>query len=109
MAEAGLVQRNMGTLETPRAEMKLVIAPGVTLWREKLDRAAQIALLDDVLARLKDAPFYRPRMPKSNAYASREMTTKLHTSSWKPSGTSLANNASLRKMRSVCRASRPLR
>jgi len=64
----------MGTLETARAEMKLVIAPGVTLWREKLDRAAQQALLADVLARVKDAPFYKPRMPKSNAPFSVEET-----------------------------------
>jgi alkylated DNA repair protein (DNA oxidative demethylase) len=64
----------MGTLETPRTEMKLVIAPGVTLWRETLGRAAQKALLDDVLARVKDAPFYKPRMPKSNAPFSVEET-----------------------------------
>ena len=54
--------------------MKLVIAPGVMLWREKLDRAGQQALLADVLARVKDAPFYKPRMPKSNAPFSVEET-----------------------------------
>lgn|SRR3569832_1413638 len=64
----------MGTVEAARTNMKLVIAPGVTLWREKLDRAAQQALLDDVLARVKDAPFYKPRMPKSNAPFSVEET-----------------------------------
>lgn len=64
----------MGTLETPRTEMRLVIAPGVTLWRERLDRAAQQALLADVLARVKEAPFYKPRMPKSNAPFSVEET-----------------------------------
>jgi len=47
--------------------VKLEIAPGVTLWREKLDRGAQEALLDAVLARVKEAPFYRPVMPKSGA------------------------------------------
>jgi alkylated DNA repair protein (DNA oxidative demethylase) len=44
---------------------KVAIAPGVTLWREKFSRAAQRALLDDVLARLKEAPLYRPTMPGS--------------------------------------------
>jgi alkylated DNA repair protein (DNA oxidative demethylase) len=50
------------------------LAPGVTLWREKLDRAAQAALLHDVLERVKEAPFYKPRMPKSNAPFSVEET-----------------------------------
>ncbi|HWA89377.1 MAG TPA: alpha-ketoglutarate-dependent dioxygenase AlkB [Rhizomicrobium sp.] len=43
-------------------EAALKIAPGVTLWRERLDRAAQRALLDAVLAH---AQFYRPAMPGS--------------------------------------------
>jgi len=64
----------MGTVEAARTNMKLVIAPGVTLWRERLDRAAQQALLDDVLARVREAPFYKPRMPKSNAPFSVEET-----------------------------------
>jgi alkylated DNA repair protein (DNA oxidative demethylase) len=46
----------------------------VTLWREKLDREAQESLVARVLARVKDAPFYRPRMPKSNAPFSVEET-----------------------------------
>jgi alkylated DNA repair protein (DNA oxidative demethylase) len=50
------------------------LAPGVTLWREKLDRAAQQALIDDILARVREAPFYRPRMPRSNAPFSVEET-----------------------------------
>ena len=61
-------------MEAARTNMKLVIAPGVTLWRERLDRAAQQALLDDVLARVREAPFYKPRMPKSNAPFSVEET-----------------------------------
>jgi len=61
-------------VEAARTNMKLVIAPGVTLWRERLDRAAQQALLDDVLARVREAPFYKPRMPKSNAPFSVEET-----------------------------------
>jgi alkylated DNA repair protein (DNA oxidative demethylase) len=54
--------------------VKLEIAPGVTLWRERLDRAVQKALLDDVLARVALAPFYRPAMPKSGAPFSVEET-----------------------------------
>jgi alkylated DNA repair protein (DNA oxidative demethylase) len=54
--------------------MRLAIAPGVTLWREKLDRAAQESLIADVLARVEAAPFYKPRMPGSNAPFSVEET-----------------------------------
>src|SRR3954470_24694140 len=42
---------------------KIVIAPGVFLWREKFSTAQQKQLLDDVLARLEQAPLYRPVMP----------------------------------------------
>ena len=45
--------------------MRLDIAPGVVLWREKFSPAAQKNLLDDVTARLKNAPLYRPVMPKT--------------------------------------------
>jgi len=45
--------------------VKLAIAPGVFLWREYFSPIAQKALLDDVLARLEDAPLYRPVMPKT--------------------------------------------
>ena len=54
--------------------VKFDIAPGVTLWREKLDRTAQSALLGEVFARLEKAPFYRPAMPKSGAPFSVEET-----------------------------------
>ena len=43
-------------------EAALKIAPGVSLWRERLDRKAQRALLGEVLAQ---AEFYRPAMPGS--------------------------------------------
>ncbi len=43
--------------------MKLTVAPGVFLWREKFSAAEQKTLLDDVLQRLEDAPLYRPVMP----------------------------------------------
>jgi DNA oxidative demethylase len=54
--------------------VRLSIAPGVILWRERLDRAAQISLLNEVMARVADAPFYRPTMPKSGAPFSVEET-----------------------------------
>lgn len=47
--------------------VKLEIAPGVALWREKLDRTAQETLLEEVFARVEKAPLYRPVMPKSGA------------------------------------------
>jgi DNA oxidative demethylase len=43
----------------------VAIAPGVSLWRERFSKAAQQKLLADVLARLEDAPLYRPVMPIS--------------------------------------------
>jgi DNA oxidative demethylase len=43
--------------------VKLTVAPGVTLWREYFPAAEQKALLDDVLARLEEAPLYKPVMP----------------------------------------------
>ena len=44
---------------------KINVVPGVMLWREQFSKAAQQALLEDVFARLKDAPLYRPVMPGS--------------------------------------------
>lgn len=52
----------------------LAIAPGVSLWREKLDRRAQRDLVAEVLKLAGDAPFYRPRMPKSEKPFSVEET-----------------------------------
>jgi alkylated DNA repair protein (DNA oxidative demethylase) len=43
----------------------LKIAPGIVLWREWFSPPEQKRLLDDVLERLKDAPLYRPVMPKT--------------------------------------------
>lgn len=54
--------------------VRLDIAPGITLWREKLDRDAQNALLEAVFARVEAAPFYKPVMPKSGAPFSVEET-----------------------------------
>lgn len=44
---------------------KLTIAPGVFLWREKFSPLQQKHLLDEVTTRLKQAPLYRPAMPKT--------------------------------------------
>jgi alkylated DNA repair protein (DNA oxidative demethylase) len=52
----------------------LHIAPGILLWREKLDRAAQEKLLADVVMRVRQAPFYRPKMPGSGKPFSVEET-----------------------------------
>ncbi|HWA69457.1 MAG TPA: alpha-ketoglutarate-dependent dioxygenase AlkB [Rhizomicrobium sp.] len=43
--------------------VRLTVAPGVLLWREKFTPNQQKALLDAVLARLEQAPLYRPAMP----------------------------------------------
>lgn len=45
--------------------VKLTIASGVFLWREYFSPIAQKTLLDDVLAKLEEAPLYRPVMPKT--------------------------------------------
>jgi len=42
---------------------KLIIAPGVTLWRERFSPLQQKHLLDELMDKLKDAPLYRPVMP----------------------------------------------
>jgi alkylated DNA repair protein (DNA oxidative demethylase) len=42
---------------------KLTVAPGVTVWREKLSPLQQKHLLDEVMEKLKEAPLYRPVMP----------------------------------------------
>jgi len=45
--------------------VKLQIAPGISLWREKFSQPEQKALLEQVLALLEDAPLYRPVMPNT--------------------------------------------
>ena len=42
---------------------RLVLAPGVTLWRERFSPLQQKHLLDDVMEKLEQAPLYRPVMP----------------------------------------------
>jgi alkylated DNA repair protein (DNA oxidative demethylase) len=50
------------------------VAEGVRYWPHRLDAAEQAALLQDILERVAAAPFYRPRMPRSGAPLSVEMT-----------------------------------
>jgi alkylated DNA repair protein (DNA oxidative demethylase) len=45
--------------------VKLEVAPDIFLWREKFSPLTQKALLEEVLAKLKEAPLYRPFMPGS--------------------------------------------
>jgi alkylated DNA repair protein (DNA oxidative demethylase) len=45
--------------------VRLDLAPGVLLWRERFSPFEQKSLLEDVLARLKEAPLYRPMMPNT--------------------------------------------
>src|ERR1700722_17151448 len=56
-------RRSGGSRLTPNATV--AIAPGVDYFPGFLDRAAQEALRDDVLAILKRAPPFRPRMPRT--------------------------------------------
>jgi DNA oxidative demethylase len=43
----------------------LLIRPGLRLFKAALDRAGQEALLDDLGAILREAPLFRPTMPRS--------------------------------------------
>jgi alkylated DNA repair protein (DNA oxidative demethylase) len=52
----------------------LHVAPGVVYWPELFAPAEQAVLLKDVLARVAEAPFYRPTMPGSGKPLSVEMT-----------------------------------
>ena len=54
--------------------MKLDVATGVTLWREYFSKPAQEALLDAVLERVAQAPFFRPVMPGTGKAFSVEET-----------------------------------
>lgn len=53
---------------------RLDVAPGVTVWPEALDAAAQAALVGDVFRRAEAAPFYQPVMPGSGKPFSVEET-----------------------------------
>src|ERR1700722_17774802 len=57
-------RRSGGSRLTPKATV--AIAPGVNYFPGFLDRAAQEALRDEVLAILELAPPFRPRMPRTS-------------------------------------------
>jgi alkylated DNA repair protein (DNA oxidative demethylase) len=57
---------------TPRTA--LAIAPGVDHFPGFLDRAAQAALCDEVMAILGEAPLFRPRMPRTGKPFSVQMS-----------------------------------
>lgn len=52
----------------------ILISPGVRLWREVLSREEQRALTGEIFLLVKDVPFYRPTMPKSEKPFSVEET-----------------------------------
>ncbi len=52
----------------------VAVAPGVVAWPGKFSRDAQESLLAEILARVEDAPFYRPTMPGSGKAFSAEQT-----------------------------------
>ena len=54
--------------------MRLEIAPGILLWREKFTRIEQEKLLHAVMVQVQDAPFYRPQMPGTGKAFSVEET-----------------------------------
>ena len=45
--------------------VRLALAPGIFLWREKFSPVAQKSLLEETFALLEQAPLYRPVMPKT--------------------------------------------
>jgi alkylated DNA repair protein (DNA oxidative demethylase) len=53
---------------------RVVIAEGVTLWPAYLNHDAQGRLMKQVLSAVEEAPFYRPRMPRSGQPFSVEET-----------------------------------
>src|SRR5271170_4942629 len=52
----------------------IAVAPGVDHFPGFLDRAAQEALRDDIQAIIREAPLFRPRMPRTGKPFSVEMT-----------------------------------
>jgi DNA oxidative demethylase len=53
---------------------KVELAPGAALWAARFDVKAQTRLLAEVTARVQQAPFYRPAMPRTGQPFSVEMT-----------------------------------
>nr|TFG53236.1 MAG: alpha-ketoglutarate-dependent dioxygenase AlkB [Hyphomicrobiales bacterium] len=64
-------------IATHRARVKTEqfdIRPGAVLWRSLLDHKEQRALLDEIMPRVAEAPFFRPSMPRTGKPFSVEMT-----------------------------------
>lgn len=57
-----------------RCSIRLEIGPSIVLWRGALDIPLQTQLIADIFARVRKAPFYRPRMPVSGKPFSVEET-----------------------------------
>lgn len=55
-------------------QRRLDVMPGVVLWPEALMREMQLDLVREIFARVEEAPFYRPVMPKSGKPFSVEET-----------------------------------
>ncbi|HEY3637373.1 MAG TPA: alpha-ketoglutarate-dependent dioxygenase AlkB [Rhizomicrobium sp.] len=60
--------------EPPASRARLAIAEGVALWPAYLNRTEQERLVSEIFARVREAPFYRPRMPRSGKSFSVEET-----------------------------------
>lgn len=54
--------------------MKVELRPGAVLWRARLSRGEQDALLSEIMERAANAPFYRMTMPRTGTPLSAEMT-----------------------------------
>ena len=54
--------------------MSFELIPGVFLWKALLSPSEQSALLNDVIARIARAPYFRPKMPRTGKAFSVEMT-----------------------------------
>ena len=60
--------------ENVEAPNRLALAEGVTLWPGYLDRRQQNDLVAEICSQIAEAPFYRPRMPRSGQTFSVEET-----------------------------------
>jgi alkylated DNA repair protein (DNA oxidative demethylase) len=63
-----------GSAQDRETRSRIEVAPGVVLWREWFDRAAQRSLVETVFALAGRAPFHKPTMPKSGKPFSVEET-----------------------------------
>ena len=64
--------KSLGSIDLNGA--RLAVAPGIVLWPDALDAAAQKALVAEIFAGAETAPFMRPTMPMSGKPFSVEQT-----------------------------------